>query len=151
MGDWLFHRYHLLRYEDLAHNPISTAQRVYEFLGLDLPETVASWLRENTDHRAGNMYSTTRDSDETAQAWKSSLSYDVIKEAESTNGCKEFMQWAGYRQVKNDKELLNKYDSFLLPFKIPKDNHFRSTKTEMGKVLGGDFEQLFRRRIADIV
>ena len=45
----------VIRYEDLALDPIKTAQNLYDFLHLDFPKEVKDWIYNNTQIRRYNV------------------------------------------------------------------------------------------------
>lgn len=73
--------FHEVIYEDLAHNPQHTVQRMYKFLGLTLPPYVVQWLKESTSAEADeNNYLATRrsNSTETAYRWLSYVPWGYV-------------------------------------------------------------------------
>ncbi|XP_070580559.1 carbohydrate sulfotransferase 1-like [Ptychodera flava] len=46
--EWLKGTYILVRYEDIAKQPGETADKIYQFLGLSMPEKVRKWIAQNT-------------------------------------------------------------------------------------------------------
>lgn len=112
---WLRQRYILLRYEDLAKDPFLIANQLYTFLGLQMPASVEHWLRNNTARDEGGMWSTTRNSRQTANTWRNELGiHDVISIQEQ---CTTPMAYLGYRLVTSQQELQNLNSSLvdLLP------------------------------------
>ncbi len=57
---WLQNKYLLVRYEDLALEPIRYAEEIYIFLNIPMPRSVHNWIIKNTKHRETNPYSHTR-------------------------------------------------------------------------------------------
>ncbi|XP_064599608.1 carbohydrate sulfotransferase 1-like [Liolophura sinensis] len=58
-------------YEDLAHNPQHTVQKMYDFLGLTLPPYVIQWIKESTSAETDdNGYLATKRSNSTEAAYR---------------------------------------------------------------------------------
>ncbi|XP_072018164.1 carbohydrate sulfotransferase 1-like [Amphiura filiformis] len=57
---WIKGHHMLLRYEDLADEPLLITQKMYEFLGVKVPETVKMWLQYNTNWKERGEYSRSR-------------------------------------------------------------------------------------------
>lgn len=70
---WLKGKYMLVRYEDLARNPMKKTEEIYGFLGIPLDSHVARWIQNNTqgDPALGkHKYGTVRNSAATAEKWR---------------------------------------------------------------------------------
>lgn len=88
-------RYLRVRYEDLCRDPFGEASRIYDFLAETLPRPVGAWLAENT--RAGNRndrYSTSRNSLEMVDVWKTQLTRPQIRDVDTL--CGPLMAALGY-------------------------------------------------------
>ncbi|XP_070538320.1 carbohydrate sulfotransferase 1-like [Ptychodera flava] len=112
-GTWMpKNQYVPLRYEDMAAAPYDVARKVYDFLGLKLPEIVTKWLEKNTvadlknDH-ALYAYTTKRNSTAAAQGWRGRMTFDLAKKIENTGDCGRFMDLLGYRKVIDQGMLQN--------------------------------------------
>ena len=102
--NWLNSRYKLIRYEDLARNPIQTARDIYEFVEVNLPSTVKDWLRTHTNHTSGlSAFSHTRNSTKTAFNWRKRLSFSKVMEIQET--CEDAMKSLGYLPLNSYEEL----------------------------------------------
>ena len=101
--DWIKGRYMLLRYEDLAENPQSTVDVVYNFLNLTAPSSVKQWLDKNTKYTkpGDNKWGHTRDSTKTAHAWRTHLKVKFSDILEAEHGCKRVMRLLGYKPVES--------------------------------------------------
>ncbi|KAK2867094.1 hypothetical protein Q8A67_025211 [Cirrhinus molitorella] len=79
---WLRGRYMLVRYEDLARNPLQKTKEVYTFLGLSMEKSVVDWIQNNTrgnnDMSAKLKYGMMRDSPANAESWRLKLSYEMV-------------------------------------------------------------------------
>lgn len=95
-------RYMLLRYEDLAANPVEVVKAMYSFSGTELHNNVLRWIHFNTGQseqlnakKVQRRFGTFRtDSRSTATKWKSDLPYSAIRIIE--DNCREFILNAGY-------------------------------------------------------
>ena len=100
--------YLFVRYEDIALNPQSSAARIYKFLGRnEVPKSVNRWIKDNTNTLKKGMYSTSRVSKHTYQAWRSTLSFAITKEIEKVGQCRDMMVRMGYHLVTDENHLKN--------------------------------------------
>ena len=96
--DWLVKgRYKLVRYEDAVDDPIRTAMEIYEFIGLDLPQTVKK-LQENTT----NDLKFPENSTCTNVAWRTQLDYPKVVDVQIK--CARSMASLGYLTVNSIAE-----------------------------------------------
>ncbi|KAJ8002697.1 hypothetical protein DPEC_G00161620 [Dallia pectoralis] len=106
---WLKGRYMLVRYEDLARNPLQKTQEIYSYLGLNMDKNVGDWIQNNTrgssDLSARHKYGTVRDSAANAESWRLKLSYDMVDYTQSV--CQQVLQELGYKTVRSPDELKN--------------------------------------------
>lgn len=106
---WLRGRYMLMRYEDLARNPLQRTREIYEFLGLAMDKNVADWIQNNTrgssDLSSKHKYGTVRDSAANAENWRLKLSYDMVDYTQTV--CQHILQELGYKTVNSSDELKN--------------------------------------------
>lgn len=105
---WLKGKYMLVRYEDLARNPMKKTEEIYEFLGIPLDSHVARWIQNNTrgDPTLGkHKYGTVRNSAATAEKWRFRLSYDIVAFAQ--NACQQVLAQLGYKMANSEEELKN--------------------------------------------
>ncbi|XP_022080154.1 carbohydrate sulfotransferase 3-like [Acanthaster planci] len=101
-------RYMLLRYEDVASDPTSAAERIYQFLGDTLvPKTVRYWIATNTNVDVANRFSTKRNSSQVYQAWRRTMPFGVAKAIEGARRCREMMEMMGYRLLEDEKHQRN--------------------------------------------
>ncbi|XP_008309416.1 carbohydrate sulfotransferase 1 isoform X2 [Cynoglossus semilaevis] len=120
---WLRGRYMLLRYEDVARFPLQKTRELYNFLGLDLDQSVKDWIINNTrgssDQSSRHKFTTVRDSAANAENWRVKLSLDMVTYTQ--NACQPLLQLLGYRTVFHSRELRNfsrslVEDRMFLPF-----------------------------------
>ncbi|XP_074128446.1 carbohydrate sulfotransferase 1 [Sminthopsis crassicaudata] len=105
---WLKGKYMLVRYEDLARNPMKKTEEIYGFLGIPLDGHVERWIHNNTrGDRASSKhkYGTLRNSAATAEKWRFRLSYDIV--AFTQNACQHVLAQLGYRVAASEQELKN--------------------------------------------
>ncbi|XP_051969491.1 carbohydrate sulfotransferase 1-like [Xyrauchen texanus] len=117
---WLRGRYMLLRYEDLTLNPFKKAQEIYDYVNIQMDDTVLDWIKNNTQaeikHTFMNQYETKRNSSETVYNWRSKLSFAAVKHLQDK--CKHTLQMLGYKQALSQAEINDLSFSLLeeLPF-----------------------------------
>ena len=110
--------YHIIRYEDLASNPLEEMYRLYEFLELQPDENVTRWASDQqkisifgdrlhyTNKSLRYTFGTTRSNPAfTAQAWRQTLSWNENKDIQ--NYCAEFLDIFGYSIFHNKTDLRN--------------------------------------------
>uniref|UniRef100_A0A8C2K6A9 Sulfotransferase n=1 Tax=Cyprinus carpio TaxID=7962 RepID=A0A8C2K6A9_CYPCA len=106
---WLRGRYMLVRYEDLARNPLQKSKEVYEFLGLSMEKNVVDWIHNNTKgnyiESAVHKYGTLRDSAANAESWRLNLSYEMVNYTQTV--CKHILDKLGYKAVNSPEDQKN--------------------------------------------
>ncbi|KAG9475881.1 carbohydrate sulfotransferase 1 [Eleutherodactylus coqui] len=105
---WLKSRYMLLRYEDLARNPMKKMEEIYDFVGIPLDTNVERWILNNTradQSSAKHKYGTLRNSAATAESWRLTLSYDIVEFTQ--NACRQVLVQLGYKTVSSSQDLRN--------------------------------------------
>ncbi|XP_061139373.1 carbohydrate sulfotransferase 1-like isoform X3 [Syngnathus typhle] len=116
---WLKGRYLLVRYEDLAFNPKDMADKIYQFIGLELEDRVQTWIRRNTNSNVfapfdwNYKYSTTRDSRMTAASWRLRLDHNIVRTVQ--NLCNDTLALLGYKLVHSTVQLRNLSHSLVEP------------------------------------
>ncbi|XP_016296532.1 carbohydrate sulfotransferase 1-like [Sinocyclocheilus anshuiensis] len=120
---WLHGWYMLVRYEDLARNPLQKSKEVYKFLGLSMERNVVDWIHNNTEgnnnESAVHKYGTLRDSAANAESWRLNLSNDMVNYTQTV--CKHILDELGYKAVNSPEDLKNMSlslteDKTLIPF-----------------------------------
>ncbi|XP_002734764.1 carbohydrate sulfotransferase 1-like [Saccoglossus kowalevskii] len=106
MPTWLQDRYKIVRYEDLASDPITIAKDIYKFLHMDIPYEVTSWIEENTKNEEQNegRLKRSRNSSATAESWNV-LSYQEAKCIQSV--CTDIIEVMDYKMLTSETELQN--------------------------------------------
>ncbi|OCT81956.1 carbohydrate sulfotransferase 1 [Xenopus laevis] len=105
---WLKGRYMLLRYEDVARNPMKKMEEIYDFVGIPSDGNVERWILNNTRgdlSSARHKYGTVRNSAATAESWRLTLSYDIVEFTQ--NACGDVLTQLGYKTVGSSQELRN--------------------------------------------
>ncbi|KAJ8344211.1 hypothetical protein SKAU_G00315400 [Synaphobranchus kaupii] len=99
----------LVRYEDLARNPLQKTKEIYEFMGMSLDQNVVKWIQTNTrgvrELSAKHKYGTVRDSAANAESWRLKLSFEMVDYTQ--NVCQQVLHQLGYKAVKSSEELKN--------------------------------------------
>lgn len=80
--------YKLIRFEDLAQNPLLVANELYKFAGLEMLDNIKEWLHEKTKSQNGHggAYSTSRDSKKVVSNWRTKMSAETVKIVETYCG-----------------------------------------------------------------
>ncbi|OXB61172.1 UNVERIFIED_CONTAM: hypothetical protein H355_007958 [Colinus virginianus] len=105
---WLKGKYMLVRYEDLARNPMKKTEEIYDFLGIPMDSNVERWIQNNTrgDRSSSkHKYGTVRNSAATAEKWRFRLSYEIV--AFTQRACQQVLAQLGYRAARSEEELKN--------------------------------------------
>ncbi|XP_030828467.1 carbohydrate sulfotransferase 1-like [Strongylocentrotus purpuratus] len=96
---WLKGKYMLVRFEDVAEDPIEQTQRIYQHVGIKIHQDVLGWLKNNTHENkgqgTGSPFSRTRDTDKVINAWKNSISEEVREAVERK--CSQVMSALSYQ------------------------------------------------------
>ena len=101
--DWVV----VIRYEDFAYNPQGMAQKLYSFLGREIPENVEEFIIESTNGKGRQgRFNTNRNSTATAEAWKQRITKKQLEFIQKT--CSNMMARMGYKLVYDHSVLLNK-------------------------------------------
>ncbi|XP_042294364.1 carbohydrate sulfotransferase 4-like [Sceloporus undulatus] len=97
--------YWLVRYEDIAWDPMGKAAELYRFVGLGFPPHLQQWVH-NITHGQGlgraAFDTTSRDAVNVSQAWRSALPYRQVAKLQAI--CQEAMNLLGYRLVSSEEE-----------------------------------------------
>eukprot|EP00057_Strongylocentrotus_purpuratus_P010017 XP_011664491.1 PREDICTED: uncharacterized protein LOC105438412 [Strongylocentrotus purpuratus] len=87
---WLKGIYMLVRFEDVAEDPIKQTQQIYQHVRIKIHQDVLGWLKNNTHgnkgHGTGGPFSRTRDTHKVINARKNiSIHYDDLKSDQGTH------------------------------------------------------------------
>lgn len=106
---WLKGKYMLVRYEDVARNPLAKTKEIFDYLGLSMDRNVEDWIRANTqgsnEPSTKHKFGTVRDSAANAESWRLRLSYDMVEYTQTV--CHKVLHQLGYKSVKSEEELKN--------------------------------------------
>lgn len=119
---WLQDQYRLVRYEDLAEDPIRLSQHIYDFIGLEMPPVVLKWIHNNTESdnsRSKNQFSTRKNSSRASTSWRGRLSLEEVLAVQDI--CGDVMASLGYKKLYTQEELENYSLSLVEPIKLDKD------------------------------
>jgi hypothetical protein len=100
-------RYRLVRFEDLAREPLTEIRALYAFAGLSLTPQLETWIH-NITHGAGPgarreaFKTTSRDAHNVSQAWRHALPFTKIRHVQEL--CAGALQLLGYRPVFSEQE-----------------------------------------------
>ncbi|XP_064116637.1 carbohydrate sulfotransferase 1-like [Macrobrachium nipponense] len=87
-----------VKYEDLCSDPLGMSLRIWKFLGerntYSLPDTWKIYLTEHTSGSKRGNFSTQRDSQKEAEAWRQEISEDTLLEVE--RDCAKVLELLGY-------------------------------------------------------
>ncbi|XP_030051216.1 carbohydrate sulfotransferase 4-like [Microcaecilia unicolor] len=109
-------RYLLLRFEDLARDPISYAADLFEYAGLKLTPHMQFWVYHNTHQVAQKdqgLLKYAKDAKKISQYWRQKLIFQNAKEVQEI--CKQAMNTFGYRLVGSEEEQKNMSLNLLSP------------------------------------
>lgn len=102
--------YRLVRYEDFAYHPEARTRTLYSSLGLELHKNVLAWIRKATNSNRAygrRFYSTSRNSTQTAEAWRNKLPFHYVRAVQELPNCQYVMQRLGYDFAKSQEMLQN--------------------------------------------
>ncbi|XP_078363375.1 carbohydrate sulfotransferase 4-like [Oculina patagonica] len=109
---WMRSQIKVLRYEDLAKNPLEEMKRLYKFAGLSVLESVTTWLNESTHPtksrsnmkiQGSQAAFTVDDAQAAINRWRWKVHPYEITIIE--HYCRHVMQLMGYRPVDRSHEL----------------------------------------------
>ncbi|XP_074524987.1 carbohydrate sulfotransferase 5-like [Halichoeres trimaculatus] len=115
-------RYKVVRYEDVARNPLEEINSLFEFVGLRMPPELENWINHMTQGKGtsrGGFNVSSRNATNISQAWRSTLPHDKVKRVQEV--CREAMSLLGYRMVNSEEEQKSLEIDFLLPSELKKN------------------------------
>ncbi|KAL3853559.1 hypothetical protein ACJMK2_017094 [Sinanodonta woodiana] len=98
----------ILRYEDLAENPVSIARKLYKFTGIPMRKTVEGYIKEKTSEgkeKSCMLCTQKANSSATASKWRTKIDWRYMKLIDHV--CETFYEAAGYVEFKRKADLLN--------------------------------------------
>ncbi|KAM7003308.1 carbohydrate sulfotransferase 6 [Tautogolabrus adspersus] len=125
-------RYKMVRYEDVARNPLKEINSIYEFVGLEMTKELEEWIFRVTHGKGKGTKKeafkiTSRNAADVSQAWRSILPHNKVKRIQEV--CKGAMSLLGYRTVYSEKEQKSLDIDLLVP-QEPYQFSWLPTKTE---------------------
>ncbi|XP_037659996.1 carbohydrate sulfotransferase 3 [Choloepus didactylus] len=110
---WLRGRYMLVRYEDVARQPLQKAREMYGFAGIPLTAQVEDWIQKNTQatRDGSGIYSTQKNSSEQFEKWRFSMPFKLAQVVQAA--CGPAMRLFGYKLVQDAAALTNRSVSLL--------------------------------------
>ncbi|GCB67562.1 carbohydrate sulfotransferase 3-like [Scyliorhinus torazame] len=110
---WLKDRFMLMRYEDVALEPMKKAYEMYRFAGIPITPEVKMWIYTNTQTSQGsdNLYSTRKNSSEQFEKWRLALPFKIAQVVQTV--CGPAMKLFGYKLAKDAETLANRSASLL--------------------------------------
>lgn len=100
-------RYKMVRYEDVARNPLQEINDMYEFVGLKMSTELGEWIYSVTHGKGKGSKKeafkiTSRNAADVSQAWRTTLPHNKVKRIQEV--CKGAMTLLGYRTVNSEKQ-----------------------------------------------
>lgn len=125
-------RYKMVRYEDLARNPLGEITAMYDFVGLEMTRQLEEWIYKVTHGKGKGSKKeafkiTSRNAADVSQAWRNMLPHSKVKRIQEV--CKGAMSLLGYRTVNSEKEQ-KRLDIDLLVPREPYQFSWLPAKTE---------------------
>ena len=106
---------HIVRYEDIALDPVAETSKIYNFIGLEISPEVEKFLEiatqneDKTKYKKGEefmkIYSTTRKSSENLQKWRVKADFSLSKQVQTK--CKIMMEKFRYKPFDRIESLRN--------------------------------------------
>lgn len=125
-------RYKMVRYEDVARNPLGEITAMYDFVGLDMTRQLEEWIYKATHGKGKGSKKeafkiTSRNAADVSQAWRTALPHNKVRRIQEV--CKGAMSLLGYRTVNSEKEQ-KRLDIDLLVPREPYQFSWLPAKTE---------------------
>ncbi|XP_028441598.1 carbohydrate sulfotransferase 6 [Perca flavescens] len=125
-------RYKIVRYEDVARNPLQEITAMYDFVGLEMTRQLEEWIYRVTHGKGKGSKKeafkiTSRNAADVSQAWRSTMPHNKVRRIQEV--CKGAMSLLGYRTVNSEKEQ-KRLDIDLLVPREPYQFSWLPAKTE---------------------
>ncbi|XP_031141399.1 carbohydrate sulfotransferase 6 [Sander lucioperca] len=100
-------RYKMVRYEDVARNPLEEISAMYDFVGLEMTRQLEEWIYRVTHGKGKGSRKeafkiTSRNAADVSQAWRTTMPHNKVRRIQEV--CKGAMSLLGYRTVNSEKE-----------------------------------------------
>ena len=109
--EWLKERYMEIKYREIATMPITTAKKIYEFAGFELPDSLIDWIVSSTnpdeaqlEQAIENPFSHIRDSSNNYLKWRKESPIKRVRVIEQQ--CKELLNLLRLDAVADEMETL---------------------------------------------
>ncbi|XP_013183328.1 carbohydrate sulfotransferase 4 [Amyelois transitella] len=106
----------VLRYEELALNPVGTTQYLLKFLGLGMTPSIERFLSTHTSVEVAGVSSTFRISQDVPFRWKNVLDFNYVDDMQTV--CKEAMDLWGYRLAHNSSHMTSKEFNPIMEYSV---------------------------------
>lgn len=105
--DFLRGRYKMVRYEDLVRNTQEEIEAMYQFVGLEMTESLQEWIYRITHGKGKGTKKeafkiTSRNAEDVSLAWRTTLPFEKVQRIQDV--CKGAMSLLGYQMVDSEKE-----------------------------------------------
>uniref|UniRef100_A0A3Q3AY09 Sulfotransferase n=1 Tax=Kryptolebias marmoratus TaxID=37003 RepID=A0A3Q3AY09_KRYMA len=102
-------RYKMVRYEDVARNPLKEVSDIYQFVGLEMTKQMEEWIYKKTHGKGKGTVAQAfqvipRNATQVSEAWRTMLPHSKVKRVQEV--CGEAMELLGYRSVHSEEERL---------------------------------------------
>lgn len=100
---WVKQRSYMLRYEDLARNPVGILRKAYQMAGLNMTQGSLDWIKSHTgagttsEKEEKNHYSTNRNSKVVVDKWRVDMDPCIVNIIEES--CHSVIRLLGYKPV----------------------------------------------------
>lgn len=101
LPDWLKERFLRVTHDDMSLKPVETAEKVYQFIGKKIPDSMSEFLLQHTSSHEKGVLNTSRNSTEVLAKWHK-LDLSIIRAIEDK--CKNVMDYMGYEPYNPDKD-----------------------------------------------
>ncbi|XP_069799036.1 carbohydrate sulfotransferase 4-like [Dendropsophus ebraccatus] len=98
-------KYIMVRYEDLAREPLTMVEKIYKHTGLSLNKDLQKWVYNITHQQKPAQYgfmNFAKESMKMVQKWRKDLKHNVVLEIQ--DACQKAMKVFGYSKVRTVKE-----------------------------------------------
>ncbi|XP_077982554.1 carbohydrate sulfotransferase 1-like [Glandiceps talaboti] len=110
--------YLVVRFEDIAMEPLYYAEKIYNFIGIDFHSNVLQWIENNTrSNTVFGGYGVSRNSSAVVGNWKNRMTFDLVEKIQNARMCRKFMLALNYTIARNETHF-----SELTSFFTPVDN-----------------------------
>ena len=106
--------YRIIRYEDLAVQPVKEAHALYNYIGISPDDHLLKWaegvMKGHKNVKENDLGTVRNNATDAAQRWRKTLNIDLVLQIQEA--CDKFMEMFGYTKVFTEMEL-HDYERFL--------------------------------------